>query len=80
MADLKGRTQQEVILSLFLQKSGSCAIMALPAEPRKEKSSMKQDQPKPGLKEILAAELFAKLSESAQDMIIEQLKALLSKQ
>lgn len=54
--------------------------MALPAEPRKEKSSMKQDQPKPGLKEILAAELFAKLSESAQDMIIEQLKALLSKQ
>lgn len=41
---------------------------------------MKQDRPKPSLKEILAAELFAKLSESAQDMIIEQLKDLLSKQ
>lgn len=41
---------------------------------------MKQDQHKPSLKEILAAELFAKLSESAQNMIIEQLKDLLSKQ
>ena len=56
------------------------AIMGLPAVPTKGESSMKQDQPKPSLKEILAAELFAKLSESAQDMIIEQLKALLSKQ
>jgi len=41
---------------------------------------MKQDQPKPSLKEILAAELFAKLSDHAQDVIIEQIKDLLSKQ
>ncbi len=41
---------------------------------------MKQDQPKPDLKTILAAELFAKLSESTQDQIITQLKDLLSKQ
>lgn len=41
---------------------------------------MKQDQPMPSLKTILAAELFAKLPESVQDQIIEQLKVLLSKQ
>ena len=32
----------------------------------------------PTLKTILAADLFSKLSESEQDMILSQLKALLS--
>lgn len=41
---------------------------------------MKQGKPTPDLKTILAAELFSKLSESAQDKIIAQLKDLLSKQ
>lgn len=35
-------------------------------------------QEHPTLKTILAAELFSKLSESEQDIIISQLKALLS--
>ena len=38
-----------------------------------------KNQPKPSLKTILAAELFAKLSEAEQDKIIDQLKVLLSK-
>lgn len=41
---------------------------------------MKQDQPKPSLKTILAAELFDKLPDPVKDQIIAQLKDLLSKQ
>lgn len=37
------------------------------------------NQEKPGLKTILAVELFAKLPEDEQDRIIVQLKALLSR-
>ena len=44
---------------------------------------LKQNAPgelRPDLKTIFAAELFSKLSETAKDEVIEQIKALLSRE
>lgn len=61
-------------------EKGRMCYNGLAGRQKKGERTMKQDQPKPSLKTILAAELFDKLPDPVKDQIIAQLKDLLSKQ